>query len=78
LEHEDAPVLEKYSIGEFKALLKVFPTVKIIPERFPVKSKLHKGAKAILYNGIFVGTFNLLPKALVRPLGWHIMAFAYK
>lgn len=78
LEHEDAPVLEKYSIKEFKELLQVFPTVKIVPERFPVKSKLHKGVKAVLYNGMFVGTFNLLPKAIVRPLGWHIMAFAYK
>ena len=78
LEHEDAPVLEKYSIKEFKELMQVFPTVKIVPERFPVKSKLHKGVKAVLFNGMFVGIFNLLPKALVRPLGWHIMAFAYK
>lgn len=78
LEHEDAPVLEKYSIGEFKALLEDFSNVEIIPERFPVKTKLHKGVKALLYNGLFVNTFNILPKFLVRPLGWHIMAFAYK
>ncbi len=78
LEHEDAPVLKKYSIREFKQMLSVFPLVKIVPERFPVKSRLHKGLKAVLYNGIFVCLFNLIPKFIVRPLGWHIMAFAYK
>jgi len=78
LEHEDAPVLRKFSIGEFREMLKPFSQVRIVPERFPVKTRLHKGVKAVLYNGIFVNTFNLLPKFLVRPLGWHIMAFATK
>lgn len=78
LEHEDAPVLKKYSIAEFKRLLIPFGRVKIIPERFPVKTQLHHGLKARLYNDVFVGLFNLLPKPLVRPLGWHIMAFVYK
>jgi hypothetical protein len=27
---------------------------------------------------VFVGTFNALPRALVRPLGWHLMAFCRK
>jgi ubiquinone/menaquinone biosynthesis C-methylase UbiE len=78
LEHEDAPVLNKYSIGEFRELLSDFSHVKIIPERFPVKSKLHKGMKAVLYNEIFVNAFNLVPRFVVRPLGWHIMVFSYK
>ncbi len=78
LEHEDAPVLNKYSIREFKQFLHPFEMIKIIPERFPVKSRLHKGVKGVLYNVFFVGTFNLIPRFLVRPLGWHIMAFAYK
>ncbi len=78
LEHEDAPVLNKYSIGELKEFLKPFKTYRIIPERFPVKTKLHSGWKARLFNDVFVGMFNLMPKALVRPLGWHLMAFATK
>jgi ubiquinone/menaquinone biosynthesis C-methylase UbiE len=78
LEHEDAPVLNKYSIGELKNFLKPFKNYRIIPERFPVKTKLHSGWKARLFNDVFVGTFNLMPKALVRPLGWHLMAFATK
>lgn len=78
LEHEDAPVLKKYSIGDLKRFLKPFKTYRIIPERFPVKTRLHSGWKARLFNDVFVGTFNLMPKALVRPLGWHLMAFATK
>ena len=78
LEHEDAPVLKKYSIGEFKALLKPFAETRIVPERFPVKSRLHKGWKGIAFNTLFVGAFNALPRSLVRPLGWHLMAFCRK
>ena len=56
LEHEDAPVLRRYSIAEFRA-----PDVglsrrsTIIPERFPVKSRLHKGWKGMAFNAGFVG-----------------------
>jgi ubiquinone/menaquinone biosynthesis C-methylase UbiE len=78
LEHEDAPVLKKYSIGEFTELLKPFKETRIVPERFPVKSRLHKGWKGIAFNTMFVGTFNALPRSLVRPLGWHLMAFCKK
>lgn len=78
LEHEDAPVLVKYSIGEFKALLAPFADVRIVPERFPVKSRLHGGWKGLAFNTFFVGTFNALPRAWVRPLGWHLMAFCRK
>jgi ubiquinone/menaquinone biosynthesis C-methylase UbiE len=78
LEHEDAPVLKKYSIGEFRALLTPFAETRIVPERFPVKSRLHKGWKGIAFNSVFVGTFNALPQSWVRPLGWHLMAFCKK
>ncbi len=78
LEHEDAPVLEKYSIKEFKELLKPFAAVRIVPERFPVKSRLHHGLKGALYNGLFVRVFQVIPRPLVRPTGWHLMAFACK
>lgn len=78
LEHEDAPVLRRYSIGEFRRLLGGFSDVEIVPERFPVKSRLHKGWKGTLYNAAFVGTFNALPRAWVRRFGWHLLAFCRK
>ena len=78
LEHEDAPVLRKYSIGEFRNLLRGFSHVRIVEERFPVKSRLHKGWKGLLFNTFFVGTFNALPRSLVKRYGWHLLAFCRK
>jgi SAM-dependent methyltransferase len=78
LEHDDAPVLMKYSIHEFRQLLTGFSSVRIVPERFPVKSRLHGGWKGAIYNGVFVGTFNVVPKPLVRRFGWHLLAFCTK
>jgi SAM-dependent methyltransferase len=78
LEHEDAPRLRRYSIPEFRSLVSGFAGVDIVPERFPVKSRLHKGWKGALYNAGFVGTFNALPRAWVRRFGWHLLAFCRK
>jgi SAM-dependent methyltransferase len=78
LEHDDAPVLLKFSIGEFKTLVSEFREIRIVPERFPVRSRLHGGWKGAVYNGVFVGTFNALPKSLVQRFGWHLLAFCRK
>jgi SAM-dependent methyltransferase len=78
LEHEDAPVLRKYSIREFRDLLSAFRDVRIVEERFPVKSRLHGGWKGTLFNTFFVGGFNALPRAWVRRFGWHLLAFCRK
>lgn len=78
LEHDDAPVLLKFSIGEFRRLVSGFAQTRIVPERFPVRSRLHGGWKGAIYNGAFVGTFNALPRPLVQRFGWHLLAFCRK
>ena len=78
LEHSDAPVLRMFSAREFRRMLQEFGQVKIVPDRFPVKTRLHRGFKARLYNDIFVTGFGLLPRTLVRPVGWHLLAFVTK
>jgi len=79
LEHEDAPVLKRYSLEELRGLVSPpFATVDIVPERFPVKSRLHKGWKGEAFNRLFVGTFNALPRDWVRRYGWHLLAFCRK
>jgi len=78
LEHEDAPVLAKFSRRQFRKMLRKFSRVSIVVERFPVKTKLHHGVKGWLYNGLFVPLFNIVPRFVIRPLGWHIMAFCIK
>jgi len=78
LEHQDAPVFRLHSLQDFRGLLKRFKNVHIVTERFPVKTMLHRGLKGAMYNLLFVRVFNLIPRLLVRPIGWHLIAFANK
>jgi ubiquinone/menaquinone biosynthesis C-methylase UbiE len=78
LEHEDAPVLTKFSARQIKKMLRSFSDVSIVVERFPVRTQLHKGLKGWLYNRLFVPLFDVIPRFIVRPMGWHIMAFCTK
>jgi SAM-dependent methyltransferase len=78
LEHEGAPVLRKYSPAEFRALVAPFDDVRVVYERFPVKSRLHGGWKGLAFNTCFVGAFNALPRSVVERYGWHLLAFCRK
>ncbi len=76
LAHEEAPAFEPYSIDQFHRLLDSFSRVEIHPERFPVRTRLHKGLVARLYYTFFVGAFNFLPRSWVRPFGAHLIVKA--
>lgn len=78
LEHEDAPVYRLYSEAEFAELLAPFSSFRIVPDRFPVATRLHSGWKALLYNELLVKGYDLLPRSLVQRFGWHLLAFASK
>ncbi|MGE3508360.1 MAG: class I SAM-dependent methyltransferase [Vicinamibacterales bacterium] len=78
LEHDDAPVLLKFSIPELRHLVRGFREVRVVPERFPVHSRLHRGWKGMLFNTFFVRTFNALPRSVVERYGWHLLAFCRK
>ncbi len=76
LEHMDAPWYRMFTSGEMRGMTRLFSEVRLTYERFPVPTKLHKGWKATLYNGVFVRGFNLLPRFLTGWTGWHLMVFA--
>lgn len=78
IDHLDAPVFYQFTIGEFRELLAPFASVDIVPERFPVATKVHGGVKARVFNSLFVGAFNALPRAWTRRTGHHLMAFCRK
>jgi ubiquinone/menaquinone biosynthesis C-methylase UbiE len=78
LGREDAPVFKTYSIDEFQRMLKDFSHSEILTVRFPVKTRIHKGLKATIYNRFFVPFFNLIPEAMVRRFGAHLIAKAEK
>jgi SAM-dependent methyltransferase len=78
IDYPDSPVFRRFAIPEFRDLLSPFQSVEIVPERFPVATKIHKGLKGRLFNSLFVGVFNALPRSVVRPTGHHLMAFCVK
>jgi SAM-dependent methyltransferase len=78
IDHLPAPVFHWFTAEEFASLLTPFTAVQIVPERFPVATKVHKGVKARLFNMLFVDGFNALPRVWVRRYGHHLMAFATK
>ena len=78
LEHELAPTFRVHTASQIKRLSEPFTKTQLIYERFPVKTRLHGGLKGMLYNMLFVGAFNAIPRPLVRRLGWHIVLKAVK
>lgn len=78
VDHLDSPVYRRSSFGEFERMLAAFSEARIVPERFPVPTKVHKGLKALLYNTVFVGPFNALPRSWTRRSGHHLLAFCRK
>lgn len=79
IDHLDAPVFNHMTRPEFRSLItEYFPDTAFVDERFPVPTEVHHGMKAILYNALFVHSFNLLPQRLVAPLGHHLLASCTK
>lgn len=78
IDHLDSPVFYQFTIDDFRALLGKFRDVRIVPHRFPVRTKVHEGLKARLFNLFFVDVFNALPRSWVRPTGHHLIAYVHK
>lgn len=78
IDYLDAPVFHAFTVPEFRALLSPFSEVQLVVERFPVRTEVHKGLKARLFNGLFVDPFNAMPKRWTGNLGHHLLAFLKK
>jgi SAM-dependent methyltransferase len=78
IDHLAAPVFHWFTRAQFAALLAPFAEVEIVVERFPVRTEVHQGWKARLFNALFVDAFNALPRAWVEGCGHHLLAFTRK
>ena len=78
IDYMDSPVFNKYTYAEFERMLSPFDHLDIIVERFPVKTEVHSGIKAKIYNTLFVDLYNALPNKIVGKTGYHLLAFAHK
>jgi 2-polyprenyl-3-methyl-5-hydroxy-6-metoxy-1,4-benzoquinol methylase len=78
VDYLDSPVFCTYTIDEFEQMLGMFSDVRIVPHRFPVRTKVHEGLKAKLFNILFVDLFNALPRPWVQKSGHHLIAYVHK
>ena len=78
LEHEDAPVLRNTAPVSSAALLAEFRDVRMVEERFPVKSRLHGGWKGTAVQHLLRRHLQRAAAAWVRRFGWHLLAFCRK
>ena len=78
IDHLAAPVFNWLSPAELLAMASSFAERRLLVERFPVRTKVHKGLKARLFNTLFVDLFNALPRGWVEGTGHHLLMFATK
>lgn len=78
IDYLDSPVFDPFDFDRFERAVAPFDARRILVERFPTRSEVHKGLKALLYNTVFVDLFNALPRRLVGKTGYHLLAFVGK
>jgi ubiquinone/menaquinone biosynthesis C-methylase UbiE len=80
VEHKDkdAPIIRMYSTSECRKLFSKFQNVRIHVDRFPKRTVKFGNFFAKLNNYALVPFFEILPDAIRRPFGWHIMIRANK
>ncbi|MGH9321223.1 MAG: class I SAM-dependent methyltransferase [Vicinamibacteria bacterium] len=80
VEHKDkdAPIIRMYTTSECRELFQAFENVRIHVDRFPRKTVKFENLFAKLNNYLLVPFFEILPDAIRRPFGWHIMIRANK
>jgi ubiquinone/menaquinone biosynthesis C-methylase UbiE len=77
-EHGDPPILKLYSAREARELFAKFSSVAVVMHRFPTTTIKRSGVLARLYNYGVVPVSRLIPRALIRPFGFHIVVQATK
>ncbi len=78
IDHLQAPIFHWLTEAELSAMAAPFARRVTHVERFPLRTKVHKGFKAQLFNGLFVDLFNALPRRWVEGTGHHLVMIAEK
>jgi SAM-dependent methyltransferase len=74
----DPPINRVHSLKEIRQLFRGFSKVDIQLDRFPRPTQRRRGLLAALFNVVFVPMTRLIPRAWMRPFGWHIIIKAVK
>ncbi|MEO0367289.1 MAG: class I SAM-dependent methyltransferase [Pseudomonadota bacterium] len=78
IDYLDSPQFNPFNYREFEALCAPFAQCEMLVERFPVRTEVHSGIKAFVYNTCFVDFYNALPRAVIGRTGYHLLARVQK
>ena len=78
LEHEDAPVLKRYSAGEFRALLTGFRDVRLVRGALSGEVAPARRVEGHAVQHVLRRHLQRAAAAWVRRFGWHLLAFCTK
>jgi ubiquinone/menaquinone biosynthesis C-methylase UbiE len=78
IDYMDAPEYHLFGVTDLRQVMEPFSELSIVMERFPVRTKIHSGLKARVYNSLFVDFFNALPARITQSFGHHMLAFVRK
>ena len=74
----DPPINRVHTVGQVRELFQDCSRVDISLDRFPKQTTRRRGWLAFLFNWVFVPLTKLVPRAVMRPFGWHIVVKAVK
>lgn len=72
-EQGDPPIARTHTLKQARRMFARFPSVDIRLERFPKRTRRRHGVRAFLFNRVLVPFTEALPRAVVRPFGWHMV-----
>jgi SAM-dependent methyltransferase len=78
IDYLDSPYYHLHRKKHLQKLLSALPEVVIHQERYPVATKVHGGAKAALFNSLFVPIYNVVPLSFKRSCCHHLLAVGRK
>ena len=78
IDYMDSPEYHLFTVGDLQRMMGAFASCEIVMERFPVRTRIHTGFKAKLYNTMFVDLFNAMLSGITQRFGHHLLAYGRK
>lgn len=77
-ESDDAPIVNAYTKSELRQLFSRFSNINTKCEYYYPTPTKRKGTLPLLFNIIVVPAMKIIPKAIIRNFGWHLVLTGVK
>jgi len=75
---EDAPIINTYAKTQVKSLFRGLRIAEVDVEYYYPNPTKKRGFLPFLFNHLFVAGSRVMPPALMKPLGWHLVVTGAK